>query len=104
MEAFRTARPDLDDALDLEAFEAGLHGSIVLPGSPDYDVARQVHSAINDRRPALIVRAADAADVARTIVLARESGLAHTGAGTRSGPYRRATLRRSPGGCARGSA
>ena len=75
MEAFRTARPDLDDALDLEAFEAGLHGSIVLPGSPDYDVARQVHSAINDRRPALIVRAADAADVARTVVLARESGL-----------------------------
>ena len=76
MEAFRTARPDLDDALDFEAFEAGLHGSIVLPGSPDYDVARQVHSAINDRRPALIVRAADAADVAKTVVLARESGLA----------------------------
>ena len=75
MEAFRTGRPDLDDALDLEAFEAGLHGSIVLPGSPDYDVARQVHSAINDRRPALIVRAADAHDVAKTVVLARESGL-----------------------------
>src|SRR4051812_26143876 len=73
MEAFRTARPD--DALDFEAFEATLHGSIILPGSPDYDVARQVHSAINDRRPALIVRAADAYDVARTVVLARESGL-----------------------------
>ena len=75
MEAFRFANPDHDDALDLEAFEATLHGSIVLPGSPDYDVARQVHSAINDRRPALIVRAADAADVAKTVVLARESGL-----------------------------
>jgi len=75
MEAFRFARADHDDALDLEAFEADLHGSIVLPGSPDYDVARQVHSAINDRRPALIVRAADAHDVAKTVVLARESGL-----------------------------
>jgi FAD/FMN-containing dehydrogenase len=74
MEAFRFANPD-HDALDLEAFEASLHGSIVLPGSPDYDVARQVHSAINDRRPALIVRAADANDVAKTVVLARESGL-----------------------------
>jgi FAD/FMN-containing dehydrogenase len=76
MEAFRTVRPDHDDTLDLEAFEADLHGSIVLPGSPDYDDARQVHSILSDRCPALIVRAADAADVARTVVLARESGLA----------------------------
>jgi FAD/FMN-containing dehydrogenase len=75
MEAFRIARPDAD-TLDLEAFEAGLTGSIVLPGSPDYDQARQVNSAINDRHPALIVRAADAGDVARTVSLARESGLA----------------------------
>jgi FAD/FMN-containing dehydrogenase len=75
MEAFRIARPDAD-TLDLEAFEAGLSGSIVLPGSPDYDEARQVNSAINDRHPAMIVRAADAGDVARTVSLARESGLA----------------------------
>ena len=40
MEAFRIARPDIDDALDLDAFEADLRGSIVLPGSPDYDDAR----------------------------------------------------------------
>ena len=60
MEAFRIDRPDIDDALDLEAFEAGLTGSILLPGSPEYDEARRVKSAINDRHPALIVRAADA--------------------------------------------
>ena len=76
MEAFLNARPDIDDALDLDVFEAGLNGSIVLPGSPDYDEARLVHSAISDRHPALIVRAADATDVARTVTLARESGLA----------------------------
>ena len=75
MEAFASPRPMLVDALDLEAFEAGLRGSIVLPGSVDYDVARQVKSAQYDRRPALIVRAADAGDVARTVELARESGL-----------------------------
>jgi FAD/FMN-containing dehydrogenase len=75
MEAFRFARPDIDDALDLEAFEAGLTGSIVFPGSPDYDEARLVHHAQADRHPALIVRAADAGDVARTVSLARESGL-----------------------------
>ena len=33
MDAFRIDRPDIDDALDLEAFEAGLTGSILLPGS-----------------------------------------------------------------------
>ena len=74
MEAFSNPRPSAD-ALDLEAFEAGLRGSIILPGSVDYEVARQVKSAQYDRRPALIVRAADARDVARTIELARESGL-----------------------------
>lgn len=76
MEAFHFSRPDVDDALDLEAFEAGLTGTMLLPGSPDYDEARLVHHAQADRRPALIVRAADANDVARTVSLARESGLA----------------------------
>ena len=75
MEAFRTDPPRTADALDFEAFEAELHGSIVLPGSPDYDDARQVNHANADYRPALIVRAADAADVAQTVSLARESGL-----------------------------
>ena len=70
MEAFRHDYADIndlgtDDALDIETFEAGLHGSIVLPGSPDYDLARQVHDAAADGHPALIVRAADAQDVAR---------------------------------------
>ena len=59
MEAFHS-RSETADALDFEAFEAGISGSIVLPGSPDYDEARQVHHANTDRRPALIVRAADA--------------------------------------------
>ena len=75
MEAFRPIRPETPDALDFEAFEAELHGSIVLPGSPEYDEARQVNHANADYRPALIVRAADAADVALTVSLARESGL-----------------------------
>ena len=75
MEAFRSVRLDFDDSLDLDAFEADLRGSILLPGSPDYDAARLVNSALSDGHPALIVRAADATDVARTVALARESGL-----------------------------
>src|SRR4051794_14802038 len=74
MEAFHP-RSETADALDFEAFEASIHGSIILPGSAEYDEARLVHNANADRRPALIVRAADAADVAQTVTLARESGL-----------------------------
>ena len=68
-------RPASPDTLDLDAFESELRGTIILPGSPEYDEARQVKSAQYDRRPALLVRAADAGDVARTVDLARESGL-----------------------------
>lgn len=68
-------RPASPDTLDLDTFEAGLRGSIILPGSPEYDEARQVKSAQYDRSPALIVRAADAEDVVHTVNLARESGL-----------------------------
>lgn len=75
MEAFRSLDLAIDDPLDLEAFEAGLHGSIVFPGSLEYDDARQVQMAQYDRHPALIVRAADVRDVASTVILARESGL-----------------------------
>jgi FAD/FMN-containing dehydrogenase len=49
-------------------------GSIISPGDPDYDEARTVFSAAIDRRPALIIRAADSADVARVVALARETG------------------------------
>jgi hypothetical protein len=74
MEAFRHPRPDLDDASVLDAFAAELHGSVVLPGTPDYEEARLVHHANADRRPAVIVRSADASDVVRTVRFARETG------------------------------
>ena len=76
MEAFRTIHPDLDDVTELDAFEASLRGSLIMPGNPDYDTARQVKSASFDRHPALIVRAADASDVARTVLFAQQAGLA----------------------------
>ena len=45
------------------------------PGDPEYDRARAVVVGAFDARPAVIIRAADADDVARVTVLASETGL-----------------------------
>jgi FAD/FMN-containing dehydrogenase len=49
------------------AFAASLTGSVVLPEDGDYEAAREVHNARFDRRPAIVVRAADASDVAAAV-------------------------------------
>ena len=51
-----------------------LRGRIIVPTDPDYDVARRVAADV-DRRPAAIVRVADAGDVASVVTFARETGL-----------------------------
>jgi FAD/FMN-containing dehydrogenase len=51
------------------------NGRVVTPGDPDYDQARTVFVGGIDRRPAVIVKAADTSDVARVVSLARETGL-----------------------------
>jgi FAD/FMN-containing dehydrogenase len=56
-------------------FEAHLLGELVRPAHDDYESARRVHNLTVDRRPALIARAADAADVLRAVSFAREYDL-----------------------------
>ena len=51
-----------------------IQGRILTPEDPGYDAARTVFLGDVDRRPALIARPTDAADVARVIALARDSG------------------------------
>jgi FAD/FMN-containing dehydrogenase len=52
-----------------------IQGQILTPEHPGYDQARTVFSGAVDRRPALIVRVTDAADVARVITFARTTGM-----------------------------
>jgi FAD/FMN-containing dehydrogenase len=66
---------DSSTPLDIADFAAGLVGSVIRPGDDAYDTARLVHNRAVDRRPSLIVKAASAADVARTVVYARDAGL-----------------------------
>jgi FAD/FMN-containing dehydrogenase len=74
--------------LSIPQLRAALNGRVIAPGDPGYDQARTVFVGGFDKRPAVIVRAADAADVARVVALARETGLelavrsgGHSGAG-----------------------
>jgi len=59
----------------LEQLRGACRGQIVTPDDADYEAARKVHNGMIDRRPAVIVRAADVADVMATVDYARDSGL-----------------------------
>jgi FAD/FMN-containing dehydrogenase len=54
---------------------AALNGRVITPDHHDYDRARTIFYGGFDRHPAVIVRVADATDVARVVELARETGL-----------------------------
>jgi len=59
----------------LDTLRGQLRGALCLPGEPGYEEARTLWNAMIDRRPALIVRAAGAADVIQAVNVAREHGL-----------------------------
>ena len=67
----------LTNAADAARQEIGpaFAGLMIGPSDPDYDQARAVYNAMIDRRPALIARCANAADVAATISFARRHDL-----------------------------
>jgi FAD/FMN-containing dehydrogenase len=60
--------------LDTTALEGQVRGQLIAPDDPGYDEARQVNNAMIDKRPALIVRAADVADVITVVNFTREAG------------------------------
>jgi FAD/FMN-containing dehydrogenase len=62
-------------AISIPDLRAGLKGQVIGPDDTEYDAARSVFFGGIDRRPAVIVRVADATDVSRVVSLARETGL-----------------------------
>jgi len=52
-----------------------IKGRVLTPDDPGYEDARQIWNAMIDRRPAMIVQCADAADVAPAITFARRNKL-----------------------------
>jgi FAD/FMN-containing dehydrogenase len=50
-------------------------GELLVPGQTGYDEARRIFNGMIDRRPAVIARCADVADVVAAVAVAREHGL-----------------------------
>jgi FAD/FMN-containing dehydrogenase len=62
-------------SISFPRLRADFDGRVIAPDDPGYDQARGVFYGSFDRRPALIVRPTDAAEVATVVALARDSGL-----------------------------
>ncbi len=57
------------------ALEARLRGPLIRPQDPDYEAARRVYNGMIDRRPRLIARCVDVADVVAAVNFARDNEL-----------------------------
>ncbi|MGE5307361.1 MAG: FAD-binding oxidoreductase [Alphaproteobacteria bacterium] len=58
-----------------EDLKGTVKGSVLVPGQPGYEEARQIWNAMIDRRPAVIAQCAEADDVPPVIRFARKNGL-----------------------------
>jgi FAD/FMN-containing dehydrogenase len=70
-----SGEPTLLPEDELEALRLACLGEVLVPGDLDYNDARLCHNARFDYRPALLLRAAGAADVLDAVALARRRGL-----------------------------
>jgi len=63
------------EAKEMQELRARFRGELITPSDAAYEAARKVYNGMIDRRPALIARCADVADVMAGVVFAREKGL-----------------------------
>jgi FAD/FMN-containing dehydrogenase len=73
---------------EIQELRGRFRGEVIGPADAGYEAARKVYNAMIDRRPALVVKCADVADVMAGVNLAREKNLllavrggAHNGPG-----------------------
>jgi FAD/FMN-containing dehydrogenase len=59
----------------LERLRSQVRGQMYQPGDPGYDEARAVYNAMIDKRPAVVVRCHDVADVIAGVNAARDAGM-----------------------------
>lgn len=66
--------PSLSDEV-IQRFKAQLRGALIQPNDPTYDEARRIYNGMIDKRPALIARCADVADVMAAVNFGREHNI-----------------------------
>ena len=71
----RGGRAALGDRITISQLRGMVKGRVIAPGDAAFDTARTVFVGGIDRRPAVIVRVADAMDISFVVTLARETGL-----------------------------
>ncbi len=59
----------------VEQFKSKLRGELIEPNDEKYEAARKVYNAMIDRRPRMIARCADVADVIECVNFGRDNGL-----------------------------
>ena len=64
----------MDDE-QLGKFRQALRGRLITPGDPDYDEARALYNGMIDKRPVLIARCVDVADVVAAVNFGRDNDL-----------------------------
>jgi FAD/FMN-containing dehydrogenase len=67
--------PSQSPTIDVPRLRAAFGGRVIAPGDAGYDQARTIFYGGFDQRPAVIVRPADAQEVAQVVALARDQGL-----------------------------
>jgi hypothetical protein len=72
-------------ARDLETLRAAVAGGVFVPGDAGYDQTRQAWNLATDERPAVVVMAESAADVAQAVRFARTLGIRIAPQGTGHG-------------------
>src|SRR5947209_9527699 len=70
-----TMREVLSDTTLVETLGAGHRGRLIGADHADYDSARQLFNAMIDKRPRLIARCHDVADVIAAVIAGREAGI-----------------------------
>lgn len=60
---------------NLAAFEATIRGRIIFPQSPEYENARKVYNGMIDKKPGMIVKCVDVADVIAAVNFGRDEKL-----------------------------
>ena len=63
------------DAGAVQAFSSTLRGELIGPSDDGYESARKVYNAMIDRRPRLIAKVADVADVITCVNFGRDENL-----------------------------